>query len=566
MTDSDSPAKQIVTPWEVKGKIDYDRLVRDFGTERISDSHIERIEKLTGEKAHPWLYRQHFFSHRALDAFLDAYERGDPVFLYTGRGPTSESLHLGHTIPFTFTAWLQKAFKCVCVIQIADDEKYAFKDMPFKKIYDLGFENAKDIIAFGFDPELTFIFSNRDYRLGTREYEELVSDMKTKINAKEVASIFGFDKDSSTLATVAMYDWPFYQSAAAFSQAFPDIFGSKKAHCLVAYAIDQDPYFRMARDLAQKMSLIKPYSIMCQFIPPLTGIDGKMSSSVGASASVFLTDDPGTISSKIATYAFSGGGGDGTLEQHRKFGGNTETDIAYQYLRYFEYDDEKLKSIHDKFKSGEMTCSEIKKKLIDKVTEMILEHQDRRAKVTDDVLAKFYAKKPMKITGREILVELTKDEENLYKVLDSLDIAHSTKYHKVIETMDEGKEIALTLEGNICKNLFMVGDDSKYYLVCAGFDAVIDIKALQKSLGHKKLKFVDSSTMTSMLKVPRGCVTIFALMNLAPEQLANTTVVIDKSINKSTPMNFHPLRNDATTTISYDDFNKFVNSLKINTV
>jgi hypothetical protein len=34
---------------------------------------------------------------------LDGYEKGDKFYLYTGRGPSSEALHLGHLIPFMFT-------------------------------------------------------------------------------------------------------------------------------------------------------------------------------------------------------------------------------------------------------------------------------------------------------------------------------------------------------------------------------------------------------------------------------------------------------------------------------
>jgi tryptophanyl-tRNA synthetase len=51
-----------------------------------------------------------FFSHRDFDKILDKYEAGEPFFLYTGRGPSSDALHLGHTIPFTFTKWLQDVF------------------------------------------------------------------------------------------------------------------------------------------------------------------------------------------------------------------------------------------------------------------------------------------------------------------------------------------------------------------------------------------------------------------------------------------------------------------------
>lgn len=34
---------------------------------------------------------------------MDQYEKGEKFYLYTGRGPSSEALHLGHLIPFMFT-------------------------------------------------------------------------------------------------------------------------------------------------------------------------------------------------------------------------------------------------------------------------------------------------------------------------------------------------------------------------------------------------------------------------------------------------------------------------------
>mmetsp|Transcript_1391 Transcript_1391/g.1190 ORF Transcript_1391/g.1190 Transcript_1391/m.1190 type:complete len:136 (+) Transcript_1391:70-477(+) len=90
---------QKVTPWEVEGAdegIDYDKLIRDFGCSPIDQKLIDRMERVTGKKAHRFLRRGLFFSHRDLNILLDKYERGIPFYLYTGRGPSSESLHLGH--------------------------------------------------------------------------------------------------------------------------------------------------------------------------------------------------------------------------------------------------------------------------------------------------------------------------------------------------------------------------------------------------------------------------------------------------------------------------------------
>src|SRR3990172_3731892 len=80
----------IVTPWHVEGEIDYDKLIKRFGTEKISKQLLTRIEKLTGD-LHFMLRRGIFFSHRDFNAFLNKYEKGNNFFLYTGRGPS------GHT-------------------------------------------------------------------------------------------------------------------------------------------------------------------------------------------------------------------------------------------------------------------------------------------------------------------------------------------------------------------------------------------------------------------------------------------------------------------------------------
>ncbi len=62
--------EMVVTPWEVKGKVDYERLIREFGTQPITTQQLERIEKQTG-KLHLQLERKIFFSQRDLDAVLD---------------------------------------------------------------------------------------------------------------------------------------------------------------------------------------------------------------------------------------------------------------------------------------------------------------------------------------------------------------------------------------------------------------------------------------------------------------------------------------------------------------
>jgi len=100
---------QVVTPWTVDAGeegVDYGKLIREFGCLAITEDLISRVERLTNRRAHRFLRRGLFFSHRDLDSLLDRYERGEPFYLYTGRGPSSSSLHMGHLIPFQFTQYL----------------------------------------------------------------------------------------------------------------------------------------------------------------------------------------------------------------------------------------------------------------------------------------------------------------------------------------------------------------------------------------------------------------------------------------------------------------------------
>lgn len=95
--------------------IDYNKLVDEFGTKKIDDELLARFERVTGRRPHHFLRRGIVFSHRDFELILDRYERGEPFFLYTGRGPSSDSVHVGHTIPFEFTKCTHRS--CYCVRQ-----------------------------------------------------------------------------------------------------------------------------------------------------------------------------------------------------------------------------------------------------------------------------------------------------------------------------------------------------------------------------------------------------------------------------------------------------------------
>jgi tryptophanyl-tRNA synthetase len=82
-------------------------------------------------------------------------------------------------------------------------------------------------------------------------------------------------------------------------------------------------------------------------------------------------------------------------------GGRTEVDVSYQYLSYFLEDDGELKKIHDAYEKGEMLTGELKKIVIAELWEYVRGFQERRAKVTDEVLREFMdGKRPLRLAER----------------------------------------------------------------------------------------------------------------------------------------------------------------------
>ncbi|MDO8627829.1 MAG: tryptophan--tRNA ligase, partial [Candidatus Diapherotrites archaeon] len=116
------PEEFTVTPWEVKGVVDYNKLIKDFGTQPLTEELVKKIEKAAGS-SHHFLRRKIFFSHRELDVLLKEFEQGKEFALYTGRGPSGNT-HLGHMIPWIFCKYLQDAFDVELYFQITDDEKF----------------------------------------------------------------------------------------------------------------------------------------------------------------------------------------------------------------------------------------------------------------------------------------------------------------------------------------------------------------------------------------------------------------------------------------------------------
>jgi tryptophanyl-tRNA synthetase len=413
------PTNTIVTHEKVESNdktgLNYQTVVETFGCQLINDELLDKIRKVSNQpKLHSFFENDIFFAHRDLDKLMDncLKHNSNNFYIYTGRGPSSPNLHLGHMIPFLSAKYLQDVFNVPVIIQITDDEKYYHSKKEGCRIQDFqnyAIENIKDIIACQFNPKKTFIFINSTY---TSHMSYNLAKIQKKINLNQIKTVFGYNEEDN----MGRVSFPVHQMIPSFASTFPRLLSSspvlnnenpidvlfrqlenpkeyqselgklKNMRCLIIAAVDQDPYFRILRDVATKIKEHKPAVVYSKFLASLLGKNNKMSASVEKS-SIFMTDTPKQIKKKINSFAFSGG--QETIEMHKKMGGNPSVDVAFQYIEFFCNDNEKIKDIKKDYISGNLTTGELKKFCIQILTELVETHQQNKSTITNETLQLF---------------------------------------------------------------------------------------------------------------------------------------------------------------------------------
>jgi tryptophanyl-tRNA synthetase len=371
-----------ITPWEVVGHVDYDRLIKEFGTQSIDSEIIEKFQKITGE-VHPMLKLHYFFSHRDLDSILRKVESGEKIYLYTGRGP-SGMVHMGHLMPWMFTKYLQDKFGSKLLFQLTDDEKFLYsQERTREEIRHYTYENILDIISVGFDPDNTKIIVDTTH---IKHLYPIALEIAKRITFSTAKAVFGF----SSSTNVGMIGFPPVQAAPCF---LPSLIEGKPTPVLIPAAIDQDPYWRMTRDVAEKMGFYKPAQIHSKFLPSLDSRGGKMSSSKPETA-IFTTDEPEVIEKKVSS-AFTGG--QATVALQRLYGGNALGCPVFWYLRYFFDDEKESDERFVKCISGNLLCGECKSDLARESKSFISTLKKRRESAKDSIEKYMYENEPYEI-------------------------------------------------------------------------------------------------------------------------------------------------------------------------
>jgi tryptophanyl-tRNA synthetase len=329
---------------------DNEKLVKEFGASLVSNLK-ELPDFYTFENGL-------IYSHRDFDKFFKAIKRGEKCAIVSGFN-ASGTIHIGHKAVFDTNLYFQKKYNIPVFIPISDDESYVTgKVKNQEEALKNSIELAKELLAYGFNPHKTYFIIDQIY---TNIYN-LAIKLSRKINLSEIKATYGYKNEDN----IGLHFYPSIQSAHIL---FPqEKFGIKNV--LVPIGPDEDAHIRICRDVAPLMGYEKPAILHITFLP---GVDGeKMSKS--RNNAIFLKDNEKTISSKIKG-AYSGG--QKTIEEHRKIGGNPDVDISCQYLSKFFMEKEQAKKLLEDYRKGKILSGEIKKMLSEKLIEFTSSFQKR---------------------------------------------------------------------------------------------------------------------------------------------------------------------------------------------
>lgn len=148
---------------------------------------------------------------------------------------------------------------------------------------------------------------------------------------------------------------------------------------------------------------------------------------------------------------------------------------------------------------------------------------------------------------------MTSDE--LLAFLETHGVAHATLEHPAVFRVGEASPALEALPGGHTKNLFLRDQKGALWLVSALQSTRIDLKALPAVIGSGRLSFGKAELLEEVLGVTPGSVTAFALVN---DHARRVRFVLDRALAEADPVNFHPLRNTATTSVSQAGFRAFL--------
>ncbi len=356
----------MIDPW-ASTSVDYDKLVNQFGIQKISDmiSEIKDPQRL--------MKRGVVFGHREFDEINKLINKNEDFAVVTGMMPSGQ-MHIGHKMVVDQLIWYQDK-GAMLSLPIADLESYAARDMSFDKARKIAVEEyLTNWIALGLDLERDNV--NVYLQSENKLLQDLEFKASRKTNFNQLKAIYGFDESTN----MAHMQAPLMQVADILLPQIEEFGGPKKV--VVPVGIDQDPHIRLTRDIAHRLSeelgFISPASTYHRFLTGLTG--DKMSSSKPSTA-IYLNEDPETAAKKVKTAKT---GGRESLKEQEELGGEVDKCVIYEMLVYHLIDDdEEIEKIREECLSGQLRCGDCKVRTSELMREYFEDLKDKQIEASE---------------------------------------------------------------------------------------------------------------------------------------------------------------------------------------
>lgn len=135
----------------------------------------------------------------------------------------------------------------------------------------------------------------------------------------------------------------------------------------------------------------------------------------------------------------------------------------------------------------------------------------------------------------------------LFTRLDTLEIPYDNLEHPSVFTVEEARTLRGQIPGAHSKNLFLRDKKEQHWLVSCLSHRTVDLFWLSDHLGTKRLTFCSPRRLMGYLGITRGAVSPFAVLN---DVQGMVNVALDEEMMERQPLNFHPLDNAMTTSVS----------------
>jgi len=285
--------KKAFNPWEVRGEINYNKLVKDFGVSLMKD-----LPEIFNKEI---LFRRRIiFAHRDYQRILESVKNKKKFVMMTGLMPTGK-FHLGHLLVAQQFLIYQKLGAKI-YIAVADIEASNARGQSLEDSSKIAIdEYITNYVALGLNPKNVEIYFQSDRSKDSNRsnaYYRLQNILAKHATFNEFKAVYGDITPGKMVSSLLQASDMLHSQLPEFENICPVV---------VPVGIDQDPHLRLARDISKRIPIkfTQLSSTYHQMIPGLKGAKSKMSSS-DPNSFIALTDNPKTVKNKINKYAFSG--------------------------------------------------------------------------------------------------------------------------------------------------------------------------------------------------------------------------------------------------------------------